>query len=108
MTEPASGHAYALSMVLRVEQGGPAHLHDAEFTIGVDGSLWISSWEHLAEWRDHHGPYGQQAGLLTLLFAARGALREVGPEERDRIAQEAWLKHPMRLDGSFLIPVRDA
>ena len=92
------GHAYAMWATFKVDDGGPAHLHDAEFIVGVDGSLWVSSWSHLAEWRDYLSPYDGQAALLILLFAAQGSIREVGPEERDRIAMAAWVGCPYRPD----------
>lgn len=102
--EPRQGnHAYAMWATFRVEDRGPKNLTDAELAIGIDGSIWVTSWDHLAEWRDYLGPYDQQAALFTLLFAARGALREVGAEERAQIAAEAWINSPHRLDGMVTI-----
>lgn len=60
-----------------------------EFTINADGSVYVSNWQAM-EWYRNQLTFGSpDAGVMLLLFAARGHLREVTLEERDRIATTA-------------------
>lgn len=63
----------------------------AQFTINADGSLWMSDWEVFRRYYATIAFNDQNFGLLRLLFAARGHIREVDADARDAIAEE-WAK----------------
>lgn len=80
---------YSLWASFRRMEGDPDDLANAEFVVNVDGSVWVSDWDSLAKWRDYLGATAEQSGIMTLLFAARGHIREVDEAERERIAEAA-------------------
>jgi hypothetical protein len=59
-----------------------------EFTINADGSVWVPDWDAIGWAIRQSEPMDQGFGILTLLFAARGVIREVDAQERDAIALE--------------------
>jgi hypothetical protein len=68
---------------------GPHAGTTTEFTVNADGSVWVSDWTALEWWKNQTQPNEQTFGTLVLLLAARGHIREVDAEERDRIAKAA-------------------